>query len=133
MPKNTQKFGPGFKSTEEAQEEKDPRSQLESQNCSNPTPKSTGIEFLDDLPSSEWPSCHRKTIEEIRDLGQRKFESYVPEIDDVDDTEPWKLRVKYQAELLAQKVQRQRYRNESSWRYACEHIVFARMEAEVAW
>ncbi len=90
------------------------------------------IEFISDIPRSEWPISHRETLEAISDLGQRKFESYA--VDSVtDDIEPWKLHVKSQALLLKEKAGRQRHRNESSWRYACEHIVFARLEAEVAW
>lgn len=90
------------------------------------------IEFVSDVPRSKWPSSHEKTLEAIRDLGQRKFDTYAVD-NATDDIEPWKLHIKSQAELLTAKALRQQHRNESSWRYACEHIVFARLEAEVAW
>lgn len=94
--------------------------------------KEQRIEFVSDVPRSNWPSSHEKTLEAIEDLGQRKFDAYA--VDNVtDDIEPWKLHVKSQAKLLTEKAKRQQHRNESSWRYACEHIVFARLEAEVAW
>ncbi|KAI0410430.1 hypothetical protein F5X98DRAFT_110561 [Xylaria grammica] len=95
--------------------------------------KEHGIEFLADVPRSKWPSSHKSTLDAIIDLGQRKFDSYgLGNAGDTDDIEPWKLHIKDQVVLLTEKVKRQRKRNESTWRSACEPIVFARLEAEVA-
>jgi len=90
------------------------------------------IEFFSDLPRSKWPTSHEDTLEAVKDLGQRTFEAYAVD-SSTDDSEPWKLDMKAQAVLLKEKARRQQHRNESSWRHACEHIVFARLEAEVAW
>jgi hypothetical protein len=34
---------------------------------------------------------------------------------------------------LTERAQRCKHRNESSWRFACEPLIFARLSAEVAW
>lgn len=64
------------------------------------------------------------------ELGERKFDSFATG-PNVTSDEPWKIQVKSQAALLVERSRRCRQRNESSWRFACEPLVFARLEAEV--
>lgn len=90
------------------------------------------INFAGDLPQSKWPNCHKKTLEGITELGERKFDLFATE-PNVTSDEPWKVQAKSQAALLVEKARRSRQRNESSWRFACEPLIFARLEAEVVW
>jgi hypothetical protein len=90
------------------------------------------IKFAGDLPSSKWPQCHKKTLKHATELGERRFDSFATELN-VISNEPWKVQVKSQAVTLIEKARRSRQRNESTWRFACEPLVFARLEAEVVW
>lgn len=90
------------------------------------------ITFAGDLPPSKWARCHKPTLECAKALGERKLDSFATE-PQVSDDEPWKVQVKSQAAILVEKSKRCRQRNESSWRFACEPLIFARLEAEVAW
>lgn len=90
------------------------------------------IKFAGDLPPSKWPRCHKSTLEGAKALGERKLDSYATE-SNVSSDEPWKVQVKSQAAILVEKSKRCRQRNESSWRFACEPLIFVRLEAEVVW
>jgi hypothetical protein len=68
----------------------------------------------------------------VIELGQRRFDSYATGSNEMVE-KPWKLEIKSQAVLLVEKVRRMPQRNEVTWRSACEPLIFARMEAEVAW
>ncbi|KAF4464248.1 hypothetical protein FALBO_8920 [Fusarium albosuccineum] len=89
------------------------------------------IEFVHDLPQNEWPESLQKLRKHVFELGEKKFDSYATSPDSIHD-EPWKLEVKSVAKKLAEKASRCVQRNESSWRAACEHVVFSRLSAEVA-
>jgi hypothetical protein len=90
------------------------------------------IKFAGDLPPSKWPRCHKPTLGHATELGERKLDSFATG-PNVTSDEPWKVQVKSQAALLVEKSRRCRQRNESSWRFACEPLIFARLEAEVVW
>jgi hypothetical protein len=66
------------------------------------------------------------------ELGERKLDSFATG-PNVTSDEPWKVQVISQAALLVEKSRRCKQRNESSWRFACEPLIFARLEAEVVW
>jgi len=87
------------------------------------------IEFIDNLPHSQWPTRLQRIQSDVADLGTRKFDEYATSPTSAE----WKLKAKAVAEHLVSEVRRQRQRNESTWRHACEPIVFARMKLEVAW
>lgn len=90
------------------------------------------IELPGEIPESQWPEPHKATLKQAKELGSRTFDTYA--IDPkANASEPWKLEAKSQAKLLVEKATRCRRRNEASWRFACEPLVFARFSAEVAW
>lgn len=90
------------------------------------------VNFISDIPETEWPASHKAILRDITKLGQTKSASYAT-AHDVTVHEPWKLEVKQLAFNLAEAAKRSTHRNESSWRFACEPIVFARLSSEVAW
>lgn len=90
------------------------------------------IVFKGDVQPREWPECHRTVLEQVSELGEKKFSSYA--IDpSVTDAGPWKSDLKHLADNLVERANRNRQRNESSWRISCEPFVFARLSGEVAW
>ena len=90
------------------------------------------LNFLGDVPEDAWPESHRTILQDVTKLGQTKSASYAT-AHDVTDNEPWKLEVKQIALNLTERAKRSTQRNESSWRFACEPVVFARLSSEVAW
>lgn len=90
------------------------------------------INFVSDVPEAEWPASHKTIIQDVTKLGQTKSVSYAT-AHDITDNEPWKLEVKQLAFNLVERAKRSTQRNESSWRFACEPVVFARLSSEVAW
>ncbi|CAM1508637.1 Fc.00g054850.m01.CDS01 [Cosmosporella sp. VM-42] len=89
------------------------------------------IEFLNELSQEEWPDCHQGLRNDTRKLAETRFTSYASSLQTTED-EPWKLEVKSVAKKLVGRAVRCKQRNESSWRAACEHVVFSRLSAEVA-
>ncbi|KAF4995714.1 hypothetical protein FDECE_12707 [Fusarium decemcellulare] len=89
------------------------------------------IEFINDLPVDEWPRSLRKIHGHVTDIGSKQFDSYAVGSQAPCD-EPWKLEVKSVAKNLVERACRCTQRNETSWRAACEHVVFSRLSAEVA-
>lgn len=90
------------------------------------------IEFSSDVSQVEHPECHDQTVNAVLELGSKTFNSYAIETR-IDDQEPWKVTAKSLATLLAEKARRCARRNESSWRFACEALIFARLSSEVLW
>jgi hypothetical protein len=90
------------------------------------------INFLSDVSEAEWPESHRTILQDVAKLGQTRSASYAT-AHDVTDNEPWKLEVKQIALNLTERAKRSTQRNESSWRFACEPVIFARLSSEVAW
>ncbi|KAJ3538816.1 hypothetical protein NM208_g5741 [Fusarium decemcellulare] len=89
------------------------------------------IEFINDLPVDEWPRSLRKIHGHVTDIGSKQFDSYATGSHAPCD-EPWKLEVKSVAKNLVERACRCTQRNETSWRAACEHVVFSQLSAEVA-
>ena len=90
------------------------------------------IKFLGDVQPRHWPDSHRTVLEHVAELGANKFGSYATD-PRVTDGGPWKSDVKHLAANLVERAKRNRHRNESSWRYSCEPLIFARLSGEVAW
>lgn len=90
------------------------------------------IEFAGEIPSADWPDRHRKTLANARQVSEYTYEAYATE-PHVTENNPWKIEVKQQAITLTEVVKRCQYRNESSWRHACEPIILGRLSAEVCW
>jgi hypothetical protein len=90
------------------------------------------VDFIGELDSREWPENHKATLAHIQELGRNRFDSYATSTATIDE-QPWKLEVKHEACRLVESARRCKRRNESSWRYACEPLIFARLKAEVVW
>lgn len=92
------------------------------------------IVFQSDLPPTQWPRNHRSVFEAIQKLGQIKYAEYGsgggPE---TSAREEWKHRSKVLAKKLTEKAEQCLRRDEASWRFACEPLVFTQFSAEVAW
>jgi hypothetical protein len=92
------------------------------------------IIFSREIPPANWPQGHKNVFEAIRKLGQVKYSEYVAdEGPETSSAHPWKLRAKILAKKLTEKAEQCLRRNEASWRFACEPLVFTRFSAEVAW
>ncbi|KAI0553686.1 hypothetical protein F4679DRAFT_530152 [Xylaria curta] len=92
------------------------------------------IVFADTLASNDWPANHRIVFESIDKLKQFKYSTYATPQDCRDDldTTPWKGEAKIRARKLTDKVKDCLSRNEATWRFACEPLVFSRLNSEVA-
>ena len=84
------------------------------------------------LPPDKWPSNHRDVFEKIEKAKQFKYSTYAAAQDELDRS-PWKGDAKMQARKLVVAAKDCISRNESTWRHACESLVFSRLFAEVAW
>lgn len=90
------------------------------------------IEFSSELSRERFPERYHSVLDHVSQLGEAKFATYAVDEDQTHD-KPWKLEAKSQAKALYERAKLCTQRNESSWRGACEHLIFARMTAEVAW
>ena len=93
--------------------------------------KEYNIIFKNDLPATRWPQNHRAAFEAIRELSQHADYGN----DDGQDTsgQQWKHKTKILAKRLVENAEQCVRRNEASWRFACEPLVFRQFSAEVAW
>jgi hypothetical protein len=89
-----------------------------------------GISFVQDLPQADYPPAHANTLQEVKQLGETRFDSFAT---DENDAAPWRLDLKARVLNLVEVAKRCRRRNESTWRFACEHHVLARLRSEVVW
>lgn len=88
--------------------------------------------FAGETRPSEWPEPHRKTLQAIHELGNRKYDTYADSSEQANQ-EPWRAERKSLAEVLTQVAKRFHHRNESSWRHGCEPIILGRLSSEVCW
>ena len=93
------------------------------------------ITFKPPSASSDWPLVHKATFENIRKIGDLKFDTFSASIDIRSSEEPWREEVKRRAEWLAARAARlfSQQRNESGWRFGLENDVLQRFSVEVAW
>jgi hypothetical protein len=91
------------------------------------------IHFRGPLVSAEWPQNHRQSFATIERLGNMKYNEYSTELNKEIGNEPWKIQAKDLATRLTEQAARCHRRNEASWRFACEPLIFARLNAEVTW
>lgn len=93
------------------------------------------IEFNDEIAANEWPANHRRVFESIQKVKQYRYSTYAVAQKNEDDLDaaPWKAEAKTQARKLTKAAKDCISRNEATWRFACEPIVFSRLAAEVAW
>jgi hypothetical protein len=91
------------------------------------------IFFRGSIPAVEWPHNHQRRFAAIQSLGNVKYSEYPAGTESETVTEPWKQRAKELAVQLTERAGRCVRRNEASWRYACEPLIFARLNADVAW
>lgn len=94
--------------------------------------KQYGIVFTDILPADKWPPNHRDVFEKIEKAKEFRYNTYATAQDELDRS-PWKGDAKIQARKLVVAAKDCVSRNEPTWRYACETLVFSRLSAEVAW
>lgn len=90
------------------------------------------IVFTADPSQVQVHKCHEKSIEAVFELGSKRFASYAS-IPEIAESDPWKATAKSLAQMLVEKAERCRQRNESCWRFACEPLVFARLSGDVVW
>jgi len=85
--------------------------------------------------SEQWPATHRTTFENIRTIGEQKFDSFCANIDINSNDQPWRKQTKNRAEWLAKRASLlfNQQRNEAGWRYGLENDVLRRFSFEVAW
>jgi hypothetical protein len=96
--------------------------------------KEYGIVFPKNVPEAHWPPNHRDVFKQIQKLGTYKYDGYTVGDDDLGLAErPWRYPTKQLAKKLIEKAEQCVRRNEASWRFACEPLVFARFSVEVAW
>ncbi|KAL2697731.1 hypothetical protein AAEP93_011635 [Penicillium crustosum] len=88
------------------------------------------IEFCGELPSHEWPDVHRPIFNAVDELGKRQFDTYAACPTAIEDA-PWTAEIKKHADELSERAKRCARRNESTWRFACEPYVLARLTSEV--
>jgi len=88
--------------------------------------------FAGEVRPSAWPKRHKTMLEQLHELGNRKYDTYADSPEQADH-EPWRAERKSLAEVLTQVAKRFHHRNESSWRHGCEPIILGRLSAEVCW
>ncbi|KAK5988389.1 hypothetical protein PT974_12543 [Cladobotryum mycophilum] len=93
-----------------------------------------GIFIRDDLPDTEWPPEIQEELLAIKKVTTYKYSTYSACRDNGGDADatPWRELAKTQAEKLTEKAKDCVDRNEATWRFACEPLVFSRLSAEVA-
>jgi hypothetical protein len=91
------------------------------------------IHFYPQLQDASLSQEQRRIFNNIRKLGTTKYDDYAVESTQQSEMAPWKLEAKELALQLTEAAQRCRRRNEASWRHACEPLVFARVNSDVAW
>ena len=91
------------------------------------------IRFLENVLPTEWPSAHRHHFEKVLRAGNFSYDSYVVDHQNASAKAPWKLEIKELSAQLVERAQRCKGQNESTWRFACEPLIFARLSAEIAW
>jgi len=77
------------------------------------------IEFSGEIDSSDWPECHKDTLNGIREVVSKRYDAYATN-QALLGTDPWKMERKSHAMILVKSAHRSRGRNESTWRHACE-------------
>ena len=88
------------------------------------------IFFSKDTDRGNWPQTLKDVFETVQKLGKTEYDRYAT---DEDRMEPWKSDAKRQAKMLTEKAEQCVRRNEASWRFACEPLVFSRFSAVIAW
>lgn len=91
------------------------------------------IIFTKDADQENWPASQKCVFEAVQTLGRIKYDDYAVDEDSGGISEPWKHQAKRLAKTLTEKAEQCVRRNEASWRFACEPLVFTRLSAEVAW
>ncbi|KAL2832932.1 hypothetical protein BDW59DRAFT_157081 [Aspergillus cavernicola] len=96
--------------------------------------KEHNIVFKDALPPSSRPINHANVFEAIDQIKRVSYQSYgnADNGRDAHNTTPWRVEAKIHARRLAGKAHDCVARNESTWRLACEPLVFSRLSSEVA-
>jgi hypothetical protein len=91
-----------------------------------------GIVFIDSLPPREWPSAHAEVFKAIAKIQEYKYSQYGT-MQNEEAEMPWNGQAKRHTRKLVEKARLCIARNESTWRFACEPLVFSRLSSEVAW
>jgi hypothetical protein len=85
-------------------------------------------------PTYPWPAAHSSTFQNIKKLGDQKFDTYSESVNIRSHEEPWTEQTKHRAEWLANRASRLfgQQRNEAGWRFGLENDVLRRFSVEVA-
>ncbi|KAI0514644.1 hypothetical protein F5B22DRAFT_225936 [Xylaria bambusicola] len=89
------------------------------------------IVFKDVLAPDDWPTTHRNVFKSIEDIKSYRYNTYSTAQDDIEER-PWRRQAKEYARKLTQRAKDCVSRNEATWRFACEPLIFNRLAAEVA-
>jgi hypothetical protein len=92
-----------------------------------------GIEFSGTVSPAEWSENHREEFLAIQSLGVTKYEDYAAYAKQNITSQPWKSRVLFLAKNVTERVARNECRNEATWRFSIEPLIFARLSADIAW
>lgn len=90
------------------------------------------ISFVKDSTTHDWPEHLQEVVSAVKILGRKEFTVYA-DGNNLSKERPWAAATKRTARKLAMKATRQERRNEDTWRFACEPIIFSRFDTEVAW
>ncbi len=93
------------------------------------------IHFSLDSSPDQWPECYRAIFARARVAGRTMFDEYGKSAEMEIQLKPWRNRIKFRAERLAQTASRASHegRNERGWRSLLEPEVFSRFTVEVSW
>ena len=90
------------------------------------------IHFVGPISSERWPENHRNVFESIEKLKQFRYATYAT-TQEIGGGFDWKGKAKEHARRLSEKADDCVSRNEATWRFACEPLVFSRLTSEIAW
>ncbi|KAK0743081.1 hypothetical protein B0T18DRAFT_330457 [Schizothecium vesticola] len=79
------------------------------------------IEFLGEIDPSNWPDCHRDTLNDATEAASKRYHAYATN-PALLGTDPWKMERKSHAMVLVENANRSHGRNESTWRHACDPV-----------
>lgn len=84
------------------------------------------------IDEEAWPNRFKSTFHAITNLGDKKFNTYAKNPQEIGD-QLWKREIKEGALELIQRAKRCTGQNESTWRSYCEPLILARISSEVVW
>jgi hypothetical protein len=91
------------------------------------------VQFDQPLPKTPLPPEPQRIFDKVLELAKITYDEYAIGPEELHAEQPWKLESKNLASRVVSEADRCRRRNEATWRYACEPLVFTRGSTDVAW